>query len=397
MIVRATQGARRRHRLHHPPPGRDLRSPTASPCCATARSSATRQVADTNGDELVQMMVGRRIDELFPKASRRVGAPVLEVKDLVRRPMVRRREPRPCAPARLSASLASSARGAASWRRRSSASRRPTSGEHPRSIGESVRIDTPPRARVQRGIAYVPEDRGEQGLVRPMASHTISRSPRSARCRAWASSTGGESGAGRRSRQALRITTSRSQQIVGQLSGGNQQKVVLGKWLATNPQAAHPRRTDARHRRRRQGRDPPPDERARAAQGMAILMISSELPEVLGMSDRMLVMRAGRLVAEFDRAARDLGGGRRRNDGRSGGGRGAWRRERDGDCQARRERAAGACGASPRRSALLAAAVIGLALVVGFINPRFLAARNLSRPSFSATPISRSPRSACRW
>ena len=51
-----------------------------------------------------------------------------------------------------------------------------------------------------------------------------------------------------------------------------------------------------------------------AQQGMAILMISSELPEVLGMSDRVLVMNGGRIVAEIDRARGDAGGGRRRHD-----------------------------------------------------------------------------------
>jgi rhamnose transport system ATP-binding protein len=89
-------------------------------------------------------------------------------------------------------------------------------------------------------------------------------------------------------------------QAVRQLSGGNQQKVVLAKWLATKPQVLildEPTRgidvgTKAEvHRLISQ----------LAAQGLAILMISSELPEVLGMSDRILVMREGRLTGEFSR------------------------------------------------------------------------------------------------
>ena len=89
--------------------------------------------------------------------------------------------------------------------------------------------------------------------------------------------------------------------MVGQLSGGNQQKVVLGKWLETEPKILimdEPTR----------GIDVGAKAEIHALmgrlaqEGMAILMISSELPEVLGMSDRVLVMHAGRLVATIDRA-----------------------------------------------------------------------------------------------
>ena len=74
-----------------------------------------------------------------------------------------------------------------------------------------------------------------------------------------------------------------------------------------------------------------------AAAGVAILMISSELPEVLGMSDRVLVMREGRLVAEFDRAAGDVRGGRRGDDGRAGR---RWRKRRERDSHCRRDKLA---------------------------------------------------------
>jgi ABC-type sugar transport system ATPase subunit len=91
------------------------------------------------------------------------------------------------------------------------------------------------------------------------------------------------------------------EQLVRQLSGGNQQKVVLGKWLATNPRILimdEPTR----------GIDVGAKAeihllmRKLAGEGMAILMISSELPEVLGMSDRVLVMNGGRIAGEFDKA-----------------------------------------------------------------------------------------------
>jgi len=102
----------------------------------------------------------------------------------------------------------------------------------------------------------------------------------------------------------LQLKFHRLQDSVGTLSGGNQQKVVLGKWLATNPQLLivdEPTRgidvgTKAEvHRLMSE----------LATQGVAVLMISSELPEVLGMADRVLVMHEGRLTGELSRAEAD--------------------------------------------------------------------------------------------
>ena len=98
------------------------------------------------------------------------------------------------------------------------------------------------------------------------------------------------------------VKASSVDEIAGRLSGGNQQKIVLGKWLANNPKLLildEPTRgidVGAKAEIHRLMSE-------LAAEGVAILMISSELPEVLGMSDRVLVMREGRLAAEFDRPA----------------------------------------------------------------------------------------------
>ena len=90
-------------------------------------------------------------------------------------------------------------------------------------------------------------------------------------------------------------------QDVGNLSGGNQQKVVIGKWLATQPRVIildEPTKgvdigsKAAVHRFMAE----------LAAQGLSIIMVSSEIPEIIGMSDRVMVMREGRLVAELPRA-----------------------------------------------------------------------------------------------
>ena len=97
------------------------------------------------------------------------------------------------------------------------------------------------------------------------------------------------------------IRTAGIEQVAGKLSGGNQQKVVLAKWLATEPRVLildEPTRgidVGAKAEIHRLMGE-------LAGQGLAILMISSELPEVLGMSDRVLVVREGRIAAEFSRA-----------------------------------------------------------------------------------------------
>ena len=102
----------------------------------------------------------------------------------------------------------------------------------------------------------------------------------------------------------LQLKFHRLSDSVGTLSGGNQQKVVLGKWLATGPKVLivdEPTRgidvgTKAEvHRLMSE----------LAGQGVAVLMISSELPEVLGMADRVLVMHEGRLTGELSRAEAD--------------------------------------------------------------------------------------------
>jgi ABC-type sugar transport system ATPase subunit len=167
--------------------------------------------------------------------------------------------------------------------------------------GKPVTIRSPSDAK-RLGIAYVPEDRGRQGLVRPMPiSQNVSLASLARLSRSTFIDRGAEAELARRSVEQFQIRASGIGQIVGKLSGGNQQKVGLSKWLATKPRVLimdEPTRgidVGAKAEiHRLMG------EFARA--GMAILMISSELPEVLGMSDRVLVMRGGRIVAEFDRA-----------------------------------------------------------------------------------------------
>ena len=104
--------------------------------------------------------------------------------------------------------------------------------------------------------------------------------------------------------KALEVKTPSNDQLVKNLSGGNQQKVVIAKWLANNPDILildEPTRgidVGAKKEIHQLMSD-------LANQGVAIIMISSELPEVLGMSDRVVVMHEGRIKGELDRSEAD--------------------------------------------------------------------------------------------
>jgi len=158
-----------------------------------------------------------------------------------------------------------------------------------------------PRAALRRGLAYLPEDRLNQGLVQPMSiAQNTSMAVLPALTPGGVLRPRRERALARRFMEQLRIRATSIAQVVRSLSGGNQQKVVLSKWLAANPRVLildEPTHgvdvgTKAEVHRTISGL---------AAQGLTILLISSELLEILGMSDRILVMREGRLVAELSR------------------------------------------------------------------------------------------------
>jgi rhamnose transport system ATP-binding protein len=258
----------------------------------------TRLVAETSSAELVQMMVGRQIESLFPKVPAPVGAPVLEVRDLVRRPMTKGISLTVRAGEILGlAGLVGSGRSELA---QTIFGVTPAESGEILVSGEPVQIRSPGRAWAL-GIAYVPEDRATQGLVRPMTVRenfslaSLAKVARFGFIDFAAETRLAETGVTR-----FRVKAGSLDQVVGRLSGGNQQKIVLGKWLANQPKLLildEPTRgidVGAKSEIHRLMCE-------LAAQGLAILMISSELPEVLGMSDRVLVMREGRLVAEFSR------------------------------------------------------------------------------------------------
>ncbi|WP_400162714.1 sugar ABC transporter ATP-binding protein [Brevibacillus sp. TJ4] len=258
----------------------------------------TVRTAETTMDELVKMMVGREITDRFPKVEIEQGAERLRVENL-------------SVKGKLSG-ISFSVKGGeivgvaglmGAGRTEMAKAIFGLEDIQQGDIyvdGQHVRINRPIDA-IRAGIALVTEDRKEEGLVLSLPVRENISLPNLANV----SSVGvlkpkAEQELSDETIRRLLIKTAGGEQIVGSLSGGNQQKVVIGKWLATKPKILildEPTRgVDIGAKKEIY------DIMNQLAQsGVAILMISSELPEVLGMSDRVLVMHEGRITGEFTR------------------------------------------------------------------------------------------------
>ncbi len=165
--------------------------------------------------------------------------------------------------------------------------------------GRPVRIATP-AAAVRHGLGLLPEDRKTHGLVLPLSVQQNIALPNYRRWSKWGLvRASGERAEAMRMIDELRVRTPGPGQPARLLSGGNQQKVVLAKWLAGRAEIfifdEPTRGIDVAARR-----DIYELMNGLVARGAGILMISSDLPEVLGMSDRIVVLRQGRVQAELD-------------------------------------------------------------------------------------------------
>ncbi|SNB77385.1 rhamnose ABC transporter ATP-binding protein [Arboricoccus pini] len=257
------------------------------------------RLAQTSRDELVALMVGRPVGQVFPKTEAKIGPPVLEAQGLTRLPefegidfTLRRGE--------ILGIYGLVGSGRSEMARAIFGVSQLGAG-HLLLDGQAVRFAHPGQA-IKAGIAYVPEDRQSQGAVLTLP---IFQNVTLARLGHYAKA-GFLSGRKERKTasilaQAMQLKAASLDQNVEELSGGNQQKVVIAKWLATDPKVLildEPTKgidvgsKAAVHRFMG----------ALVRQGLAILMISSELPEVMGMADRILVMRRGRSVGLFERA-----------------------------------------------------------------------------------------------
>ncbi|MDQ1440763.1 MAG: rhamnose transport system ATP-binding protein [Acidimicrobiaceae bacterium] len=259
-------------------------------------------IEDLTIDDIIRSMVGRDLEALFPKTETAAGQVVLEVEGLGREGVFDDVSFKVCKGEIVAlAGLVGAGRSEVA---------RAIFGIDRRDTG-SVTINgrplrgASPREAMSAGLGFVPEDRRQQGLVMDLSiDHNVALASlsrlrshgiiRRARERDLATTWG----------RKLQLKFGRMNNPVATLSGGNQQKVVLAKWLARRPSMLivdEPTRgidvgTKAEiHRLLDQ----------LVAEGVAVLMISSELPEVLGMADRVLVLREGRLVGELSRADAD--------------------------------------------------------------------------------------------
>ncbi|SIS93841.1 sugar ABC transporter ATP-binding protein [Paracoccus saliphilus] len=254
-------------------------------------------IAETNEADLVRMMVGRSVDQIYPKRPARIGKPALTVAGY-------------CHPTEfdeISFTLHEGeilgfyglvGAGRSEVMQSLFGITQPSKGAC--RVGEDVRVIRSTNQAVDAGIVYVPEDRGRQGTVKGLPIFQNVTLPSLDRTsRAGFLRLAEEFALAREYTRRLDLRAASLDQDVGLLSGGNQQKVVIAKWLATKPRviildeptkgidigskaAVHDFMSEL------------------AAEGLAVIMVSSEIPEVLGMSDRVIVMREGRIAAEFE-------------------------------------------------------------------------------------------------
>ncbi len=260
---------------------------------------ATRAMQELTVRELISLMVGRELSAVFPKRSVPVGEVVLELKNFgcsangVKNIDLKVR-------AGEIVGLAGLVGAGRTELARTIFGLDPADAGEMRLRGERVRINTPPEA-IRRGIAYLPEDRRRHGVVLDMSiSANLTLPSLKKYSKNWSLDREKERETAARSVRRLGIKTPAVFSTVATLSGGNQQKVALGRWLEIEPSVLI--------------LDEPTqgiDVGAKAEihtlmgelvdKGVAILMISSELPEILGMSDRIVVLREGTIVATLDR------------------------------------------------------------------------------------------------
>jgi rhamnose transport system ATP-binding protein len=262
------------------------------------RHVVTAATAELTTGDLVRHMVGRAV-ELFPKADSTPGEVRLEVRGLSDAGSFRDVSFAVRAGEILGLAGLVGA-GRTEIARVLFGVDRPAAGEI-RLDGRPVRFGSPSEA-MDAGIAYVPEDRHQDGLVLDFSIAENVTLPILRRLfRRLLTRGSAERALAQGYVDQLRVRTTGVRQEVGALSGGNQQKVVIAKWLATKPRVLildEPTRgvdIGAKVEVHRIVSD-------LAASGLAIVMISSDLPEVLAMSDRILVLHEGRVAGELARA-----------------------------------------------------------------------------------------------
>jgi rhamnose transport system ATP-binding protein len=256
-------------------------------------------IGETTQDDLVRLMVGRDVGQVFPKQQVAIGEPVLTVSGY-RHPTefedinfeLRRGE--------ILGFYGLVGAGRSEFMQSLIGITKPSAGAI--KLDGAIKVIRSPAEAIKAGIVYVPEERGRQGAIiglpifQNVTLPSLSRTSRAGFLR-----MAEEFALAREYTARLDLRAASLDQDVGTLSGGNQQKVVIAKWLATRPKviildeptkgidigskaAVHAFMSEL------------------AASGLSVIMVSSEIPEIMGMADRVIVMREGRIAGRFERA-----------------------------------------------------------------------------------------------
>src|SRR5215204_5449213 len=239
------------------------------------RTVGTRPAKELNEARVISLMVGRDVNDIFPEAEHERGE-VLGVAGL------------------MGAGRSELLMGIfGAWPGR-------VTGEV-YVEGKRIKVSRPSDA-IKQGVGFVTEDRKRFGLVldQTILSNMTLAGLKKLSGR-FVTDVDAEAAAGERAKRELRVKANSVFTVVGTLSGGNQQKVVLAKWLLTNPRVLFldepTRGIDVGAKQEIYAQI-----NRLASEGLAIVLVSSELPEVLGLSDRVLVLHEGRVTGEFSRA-----------------------------------------------------------------------------------------------
>ncbi len=257
---------------------------------------------ETSQNTMVRLMVGRAVDQIFPKRNPRPGAPFLVVSGLSHPTEfdgitfdLRKGE--------ILGFYGLIGAGRSEVMQAIAGVTRPGGGAI--TLDGGAFAPRSPADSIEAGIVYVPEERGRQGVIaglpifQNVSLPSLKRTSKSGLLR-----LAEEFALARAYTRRFDLRASSLSQDVATLSGGNQQKVVIAKWLATKPKiiildeptkgidiaskaAVHNFMAEL------------------VAEGLSVIMVSSELPEILGMSDRVIVMREGRIVAAFENSGLD--------------------------------------------------------------------------------------------
>lgn len=268
------------------------------------RTIMTRRTTEMTRQAVIEAMVGREVGDIFPDRVRQPGDVVFEVRSLSAETGGRRMLDNISFSVRRGEVLGIAGLMGAGRTELLMAIFAALPGNASREIyidGKRVEINSPQEA-INAGIGFVTEDRKRYGLILDQSIlDNMTLAGLSQISGRFVTHRAREAAAVRVPIEKLRIKAASPIVAAGNLSGGNQQKVVLGKWLLTRPKVLFldepTRGIDVGAKQELYA-----EIDRLAGEGLAIVLVSSELPEVLGLSDRVIVLHEGRITAEFARS-----------------------------------------------------------------------------------------------